>query len=110
MSESGVKGDQGKPPVFRAMFVQFPRAMEAVSTVSDFGSVKYSWDNWRRVPDGINRYSDAMVRHLIAEGKGEVLDSDTGLPHAFSTAWNSLARLELMLIKMDQDERLYFGE
>jgi hypothetical protein len=99
----GTKYDEGKVPVFRGMLVQFPRAMEAVAALSARGAIKYSWSNWRWVPDGVDRYSDAMVRHLLAEAKGEVHDPDTGLPHAWATAWNALARLELMLGEAEND-------
>jgi len=93
----GIKMDAGKPPVNRGVLSYFPRAVEAVATVSAFGAAKYNWNGWEHVPDGITRYSDAMVRHLIKEGKGEVLDDDSGLLHAAHTAWGALARLELML-------------
>ncbi len=97
MKTEGVKHDKEKVPIFRGMLVQFPRAMEAIAAQSAHGATKYSWENWRRVPDGFDRYSDAMVRHLVAEAKGEVLDPHSGLPHAWATAWNALARLELLL-------------
>ena len=38
-----------------------------------------------------------MLRHLLAEMRGEDVDPDTGLLHAAHTAWNALARLDLML-------------
>lgn len=92
-----IKYDAGKAPVFRGVVSYFPRAVAAVAEVSGFGANKYAWNGWEQVDDGINRYSDAMVRHIIAEGKGEVLDPDSGLLHAAHTAWGALARLELML-------------
>lgn len=91
-----VKYDAGKAPIYRGAVAYFPVAIEAVSTVSEFGARKYAWSGWRHVPDGINRYTDAMARHLLAEAKGEVCDSDSGLPHAWHVAWNALARLELL--------------
>lgn len=92
-----IKYDAGKAPIFRGVVSYFPRAIEAVAQVSGFGASKYAWAGWEGVDDGINRYSDAMVRHLMREGQGEVLDSDSGLLHAAHTAWGALARLELML-------------
>ncbi len=96
-AKGSIKYDAGKAPIFRGGLAYFPRAIAAVSEVSNFGASKYAWKGWENVPDGINRYSDAMVRHLAYEGKGEVLDPDSGLLHAAHCAWNSLARLELML-------------
>lgn len=99
-----VKYDGGKSPIFRGCLSYFPRAMEAVAAISQFGASKYAWNGWRGVSDGFNRYSDAMVRHLAKEGKGEVLDPESGLPHAAHACWNALARLELMLEDEEQQE------
>jgi hypothetical protein len=92
-----VKYDAGKAPVFRGAVAYFPRAIQAVAAVSAFGATKYAWEGWRHVPDGLNRYSDAMVRHLVEEGKGQIVDDDSGLLHASHVAWNALARLEKII-------------
>jgi hypothetical protein len=99
--EPGAKLDQGKVCVWRGAISYFPRALEQVATVSTFGARKYAWKGWESVPDGINRYSDAMGRHLIEEGIGHVYDKDSGLLVAAHTAWNALARLELILREID---------
>lgn len=98
-----IKYDAGKAPVFRGVVSYFPRAVKAVAEVSGFGASKYAWAGWENVDDGFNRYSDAMVRHLLREGEGEVLDPDSGLLHAAHTAWGALARLELMLRERGED-------
>lgn len=90
-----IKYDGGKPPVYRGVIAYFPRAIQGVATVSGFGAAKYAWGGWNHVPDAIDRYSDALVRHIIAEGAGEVLDPESGLPHAHHIAWNTLAIAEL---------------
>lgn len=95
--EPGAKLDAGKVAVWRGALGYFPRAIEQVAAVSTFGARKYAWKGWETVPDGINRYSDAMGRHLIEEGSGRVYDEDSELLIAAHTAWNALARLELML-------------
>lgn len=92
------KYDGGKAPIFRGVIAYFPNAIEGVAATSNFGAAKYAWGGWRHVPDGVARYTDAMVRHLAAEAKGEVVDPDSGLPHAFHVAWNALARAELMSV------------
>jgi hypothetical protein len=53
------------------------------------------------VPNGIDRYTDAAYRHLLKEAQGEMVDPDSKLLHAAHTAWNALARLDLILRKMD---------
>jgi hypothetical protein len=95
--ELGAKLDAGKTCVWQGALGYFPRAIEQVAAVSTFGAKKYAWRGWETVPDGINRYSDAMGRHLIEEAVGHVHDKDSGLLVAAHTAWNALARLELML-------------
>lgn len=95
--EPGAKLDAGKVCAFRGAIDYFPRAILSVATVSTFGAIKYAWKGWETVPEGFERYSDAMVRHLLKEGTGEITDSDSGLLHAAHAAWNALARLELKL-------------
>ncbi len=96
----GAKMDGGKSEVFRGAIGYFPRALEAVAQVSQKGAEKYAWKGWETVPDGFNRYSNALGRHLLAEGRGEVWDDGPGgigLLHAAQVAWNALARLELLI-------------
>lgn len=101
VAKGATKYDAGKAPVFRGAVSYFPRALAAVATVSLFGATKYAWKGWESVPDGVNRYSDALVRHVMSEGKGEILDADSGLLHAAHAAWNALARLELILKELE---------
>jgi len=95
-NEPGAKLDAGKPRV-ALMLAGFPRALKAVAEVTTFGAKKYTPNGWVSVPDGIERYTDALARHQLQEFSGEELDQDSGLTHAAHLAWNALARLELML-------------
>ena len=95
--EPGAKLDSGKPMVMRGVLQYFPRALAAVAAVSEFGAKKYAWSGWEAVPDGVQRYSDAMGRHLLGEAIDGALDPQTGLHHDAQVAWNALARLELRL-------------
>lgn len=95
--QPGAKLDSGKAPVMRGVVQYFPRALSLVAGVSLFGATKYTWNGWESVPDGVNRYSDAMGRHLVGEATDGPIDPETGLMHAAQVAWNALARLELML-------------
>lgn len=97
IAKGAVKYDGGKAPIYRGAISYFPRAISAVAAVSAFGASKYAWNGWRSVPNGFERYSDALVRHLTNEGSGEILDPDSGSLHAAHIAWNALARLELLL-------------
>jgi len=93
----GAKLDAGKSPVMRGAIQYFPRALAAVADISAHGASKYTWKGWEDVPDGVNRYSDALGRHLVLEACEGPIDPATGLLHAAQVAWNALARLELML-------------
>lgn len=95
--EPGAKLDAGKTCIYRGLINYFPNACEMVAAISTFGARKYAWKGWETVPEGFERYSDAMVRHLIEEGKGELLDPDSEYFHAGHTSWNSMARLELLI-------------
>lgn len=99
--EPGAKLDAGKTCSFQGLILYFPKALDAVAAVSTFGAKKYAWDGWQTVPDGYQRYSDAMMRHLIKEGMGEEFDKDSSLSHQAHLAWNALARLELLLKEQD---------
>lgn len=92
----GVKHDQGKP-MAGLMLTDFSRALEAVASVTTFGAGKYSPSGWLAVPEAERRYTDALCRHLLADLRGEVTDSESGLPHLAHAAWNVLAVLELQM-------------
>ena len=79
----------------------FARALQEVGKVGTYGANKYTDNGWVEVPDGIERYTDAMYRHLLTEAQGERTDKDTELLHSAHVAWNALARLDLMLREVD---------
>jgi len=97
LKEPGTKGDLGKSPVFRGLLDYFPRAVEAVAEVSAIGARKYSWKGWESVPDGLNRYTDALARHLTGLSIEGDFDKDTGALHRAQIAWNAMAALEIYL-------------
>ncbi len=95
--EAGSKLDLGKVQLFSHLYTYFPHALDAVCEVSEFGARKYTRMGWATVNNGVERYTDALLRHLRDEAKGEIHDDDSRLMHAAQLAWNALARLELML-------------
>lgn len=98
---AGAKLDHGKNRL-GLVLLAFSRALQEVGKVGTYGAKKYSDNGWIEVPDGEARYTDAMLRHLFKEAAGEENDSDTGIAHAAHCAWNSLARLDLMLRRQEQ--------
>ncbi len=92
----GAKLDAGKTRL-GLVLGDFALALEQVGRVGTYGAAKYTDHGWITVPDGVERYTDAMYRHMLREATGEAVDHDTGLLHAAHTAWNALARLDLMI-------------
>lgn len=100
----GAKLDAGKPRV-GLVLGGFARALREVSKVGTFGANKYSADGWKSVAGGMERYTDAMLRHFMDEAAGEAVDKDSQCLHAAQVAWNALARLEFILQEMDDEDR-----
>lgn len=98
-NEAGTKLDAGKAQA--GILRDFSRALTAVTEVGTFGSNKYTRGGWQAVPNAIERYDDAMWRHLLQEAN-EIKDTDSGLLHAAHFAWNALARLELILREQEK--------
>jgi hypothetical protein len=93
-TDPGAKLDAGK--IKAGVLGDFALALSAVAEVGTFGAEKYTRGGWQQVPDGAERYTDALWRHLLYE-RHDQFDADSGLMHAAHLAWNALARLELML-------------
>jgi hypothetical protein len=102
--DHGSKLDSGKPDA--SLLLMFGRALTAVAQVGTFGAEKYTRGGWTGVPDGINRYTAALLRHLMKEDR-EPIDSDSGLLHASHAAWNALARLEMILKDIENEHEAW---
>lgn len=100
--EVGRKFDHQKPRV-GIVLRDFSNALMAVSDLGTFGIQKYGPGNWLYVEDGVARYTDAMGRHFLLETI-EKIDPETQMLHAVSTAWNALARLELIIREQNRTE------
>ena len=57
------------------------KEVEDAVEVLQFGATKYSPDNWKRVPNRLDRYFSAMMRHTTAWVNGERNDQETGKSH-----------------------------
>lgn len=94
-TEAGVKLDQGKNRL-GLVLGGFAPALVKVGEVGTFGAnKKYTANGWKTVPNGQERYKDALYRHLMHHETGEELDPESGLPHLAHAAWNTLAILTL---------------
>ena len=94
-SAPGAKLDDGKP-TYSLLFGQCRDALAAVNGVMEYGARKYSVGGWVHVEDGERRYTEALIRHVLAELAGEVVD-ESGLMHDAQVACNALFRLQLRI-------------
>lgn len=97
----GAKDDSGK--VLAGLLLDFSRALNEVAAVGTFGAQKYTRGGWQEVENAEQRYTDALMRHLL-KTQAEVIDPETGFTHWASVAWNTLAVLELALRKAEEEE------
>lgn len=95
-NQPGAKLDARKPRL-SLVLLGFPHALTLVREVGTYGAKKYTDNGWVSVPNGVERYTDAMLRHILEEAIGPDIDQESGLLHAAHVAWNALARLELMI-------------
>lgn len=106
MPEHDRKYDQGKAPVSQGVFEYFPRALKAIAAVSDYGIKKYKvWGSWKDVVNGVKRYENAEARHELDQFIDGRLDPESKLLHKAHLAWNSLAVLELELIREEEEQK-----
>ena len=105
---TGKKYDSGKSMVGTLCRV-FPRALLGIGTCITFGTKKYpNPKNWSLVEDGLNRYTDSLMRHLLKMFAGQEVDPETKLPHIFHVCWNALAIAEFYLMEHKEiDEELF---
>lgn len=94
--EPGAKLDAGKNRIGLVLGA-FALALQEVSKVGTFGANKYTDNGWLSVPNGQDRYTDAMLRHHFHHFAGEAHDPESGLLHIAHRCWNDLATLELYL-------------
>jgi hypothetical protein len=92
LHRKGVKDDSGK--ILAGVLADFAKALESVATVGTYGAAKYTRGGWISVPDGQQRYTDALWRHLLASSYEEV-DPESGIPHLHHALWNLIAVVEL---------------
>jgi len=104
--EPGAKLDGDKPDM--SLLLMFGKALTMVADVGTAGAKKYTRGGWQSVPDGENRYTAAMLRHLYTD---EQYDSDIrewtdhDILHDAQVAWNAIARLELKLRRLEDGDK-----
>jgi len=92
----GAKDDSDKPRL-DLVLGDFATALWGVGLVGTFGANKYTDRGWHEVDNGIERYSNALLRHYLNFKRGEMDDPESNLPHLAHLAWNALAILQLYM-------------
>lgn len=88
MTHEGVKYDQGKLPYHLVP----PEVLEAMTSVLQFGALKYGEHNWM-MGMGWSRPFSALMRHMWAWWRGEPYDPETGYSHL----WHALCCLVFLV-------------
>lgn len=91
---TGLKYDTGKVRLSLLMR-GMAKTLIGVARVLTFGAEKYEAHSWQTVPNGKERYTDALYRHLLAYESGEELDKESGLHHLHHALCNLLFITEL---------------
>ncbi|QOR59963.1 hypothetical protein [uncultured phage cr114_1] len=84
--EQGKKNDQDK---VRMDLVPL-EAVEHIAEVLTMGCKKYGENSWQNLPDFYKRYEAALLRHLTAIDKGELIDPESKLPHIDHVLCNAM--------------------
>ncbi len=92
----GRKDDKDKMR-YSLMVEGMPKALSKVIEVLEHGAKKYDVHNWQKVENGLERYKEALYRHVMnMDGGLFSKDKDSGLLHLAHIACNALFLLELM--------------
>lgn len=92
--KEGTKYDNGKLRLAE-MIIDFKIPMEELCKVWEFGANKYEKSNWKKLENPIDRYTNALLRHLLAE-EANLVDDESKILHAAHIAFNALARLHFI--------------
>lgn len=100
--ETGIKYDKDKPRMAE-MIIDFAPELQELCRVWMFGADKYSKSNWKLVENGKERYSNALLRHLMAEDVS-LYDDESKLLHSAHIAFNALARMHFIMQEIEENQ------
>lgn len=83
---TGLKDDQDKVKMELVPL----STVENIGRILTFGAKKYGENKWQGLDNYWNRYKGALLRHLAAIDKGELIDSESGLPHIDHVLCNAM--------------------
>lgn len=105
----GRKDDKGKLR-FSLLIQGMPKGLRRVVEVLEYGAVKYEPHSWQKVENNLQRYQDALYRHVTNEDGGLLAkDPESGLRHIAHIACNALFILELIDDELIQAEDVAYA-
>lgn len=97
--DKGLKYDSDK---LRLNLITEPM-LTGLGEVLTFGANKYEANSWQNVPDAIERYKAALLRHYTAWIGGEDLDAESKLHHVKHILCNAAFLVQLIEEKDGRD-------
>mgnify|MGYP006921352461 CR=1 FL=1 len=91
----GLKYDKGKPRMWLLPLL----SLVEIARVLTFGAEKYAPNSWQNVENAVERYSNALLRHLASIQDGEIYDQESGLLHWSHVGCNALFLIWLTIKK-----------
>jgi hypothetical protein len=79
--------------------------IEKLVKVLTLGALKYSPDNWKKVPNAKERYFAALMRHIIEYRKGNKIDKESGEEHLSHALCNIIFLMEFDNKNNTKEER-----
>lgn len=79
-----------------------PRALKAIALVREFGVNKYK-EEWGWLKSVTReQLQEAGKRHQLREDMGELVDPESGLPHAYHRLCSYAMEVELLMLEMEK--------
>jgi hypothetical protein len=105
MEKEGLKFDDNK---LRWDLLPYDCVEEIVKVLS-YGAMKYNEhpdeQNWKLLKDPNHRYFAALMRHLVAFKKGELIDKESGISHLAHAGANILFLIYFNKVNIDDNEQ-----
>jgi Domain of unknown function (DUF5664) len=101
LNKKALHYDDGK---LQLQWLMSMSGIDDVARVGAYGAKKYGQSNWRGGSEWM-RYFGSVVRHVSSCIRGELVDSESGLPHLAHAAYNCLILLTWMKEGKGKDDR-----